>query len=275
MKKLAIIPIVALLSGCMQTTPKLQSFNNDLKILQKYNIEANRLHKDNNGNSLFFITNQNGTFIYKLDKNMNVLMSKKVPIMINPTKLELVNNKIYLLGYSVKNQKPILLTFDKNGNLLTKKLYGNKFNTPRDFIIDKTPIVAINSYGKTTSTDIDIYKNNKKYSFASPLSEEVNFIRKFNNGYLILGNISEDTQNALIIYTDKNFKTKWALDIDYGVEEDVKSVKIKDNKIIVTINSQNYTGMESDFTITINKDGKIISKKQDYKIKDLPLKFHG
>jgi hypothetical protein len=33
--------------------------------------------------------------------------------------------------------------------------------------------------------------------------------------------------------------------------------------------------MESDYTIIIDKDGKIISKNQDYKIKDLPLKFHG
>ncbi len=275
MKKLMLIPAIALISGCMQTTPqKTHSFDNEFKILNKYNISKNRLHKIND-NYLFFITNQNGTVIYKLDKNLKVIMSKKVPIMINPTRLKITNNKIYLLGYSINDKKPILLTFDKDGNLLNKKIYGKKFNTPRDFIIDKTPIVAINSYGKTTSTDIDIYKNNKKYSFASPLGEEVNFIRKFNNGYLILGNISQDNQNALIIYTDKNFKTKWSLDINYGVDEDVKNVKIETNKIIVTIHSQNYKGMESDYTIIIDKDGKIISKSQDYKIKDLPLKFHG
>jgi len=274
MKKLLLIPAIAIISGCMQTTPKIKSFNNDLKILNKYNIDTNRLHRMGD-NYLFFITNQNGTIIYELDKNLKVIMSKKVPIMINPTKLRISDNKIYLLGYSVNDKKPILLTFDKNAKLLNKKFYGEKFNTPRDFIIDKTPIVAVNSYGKTTSSDIDIYKNNKKYSFTSPFAEEVNFIKKFKNGYLILGNVSQDTQNALIIYTDKNFKTKWMLDIDYGIDEDVKDIKIEDNKIIVTIHSQNYTGMESDYTIILDEDGKILSKKQDYKIKNLPLKFHG
>jgi hypothetical protein len=33
--------------------------------------------------------------------------------------------------------------------------------------------------------------------------------------------------------------------------------------------------MESDYTIILDENGKILSKKQDYKIKNLPLKFRG
>jgi arginyl-tRNA synthetase len=39
MKKLMLIPAIALISGCMQTTPqKTHSFDNEFKILNKYNI---------------------------------------------------------------------------------------------------------------------------------------------------------------------------------------------------------------------------------------------
>jgi len=78
----------------------------------------------------------------------------------------------------------------------------------------------------------------------------------------------------LLVFVDKNFKTIWVRDIDFGLEENIVNIKLVDNKnIIATVVSQNYTGMEQKWDIKLDKNGKIISKNKNFELKDVDLQF--
>ena len=279
MKKLLLIPTTLLFFGCSNYNnidKKINSTKKDMKLLNEYHTTKNNLHKLGN-NYIFLNLATDGTLaFYKIDKNYNLIASKKLTLVVTPHKVKVINNKVYVLAYSQTKNLPIFLTLDKEGNILNKFYVGNKFNTPRDFIVENNDvIITLNSYSPDNGTDIVIYKNQKTYKIATKYSEESKTILPFNNGYLLVGNVTQDTQNVFVAFLDKNFNIKWNRDIDFGLEESIKDIKIKNNIIILKIISQNYTGMEEYYTIKIDKNGKILNQSKEFEIKNYPLKFQG
>jgi len=279
MKKLLLIPIALFTIGCVNNQnidKKIDTTKKDMKLLNDYHTTKENLHKLGN-NYIFLTLASNGTLtFYKIDKNYNPVMSKAINLVITPAKVKVKNDKVYILAYSQTENRPIFVILDKDGNILKHFLIGKKFNTPVDFIIgDNDEIIGLNAYSKDNLTDIIIYKNKKTYKFASKYAEELSTIIPYNDGYLLIGNVTQNTQNVFISFVDKNFKLKWTRDIDFGLEESLKDVKIKNGEIILTVISQNYTGMEQYYTIKIDKNGKILNQTKEFEIKNYPLKFQG
>jgi len=279
MKKLMLLPVLFML-GCVNNQnidQKIDNTTKDMKLLNDYHTTKQNLHKL--GNDYIFInldSNGNITF-YKIDKNYDLISYKTLKnLVITPYKIKVKNNKVYILAYSQTKNLPIFLILDSNGNILEKSYIGKKFNTPRDFIIQKNKIIIVlNSYSKDNSTDIVIYDNKTPHLFSSKYAEEATAIIPFNNGYLLVGNISRENQDAFIAYLDNNFKTKWVRELDFGLEESVKEIKIENNIISLKIVSQNYTGMEQYYIVKIDKNGKILNQSKQFEIKNYPLKFQG
>ena len=280
MKKLLIIPIALFTIGCTNNTninKDIKKTNKDMKLLKTYHTTKINLHKLGN-NYIFLNLDSNGNVtLYTIDKNYDLVDSKKINLVITPREVKVKNDKIYILAYSQTENKPIFLILNKKGDILKKYFIGKKFNTPRSFFVDKhnNIIITLNSYSKDNSTDIVIYKNQKPYTFSSKYAEEAFAILPYEKGYLLVGNVDQTTQNVFVAYLDDNFKTKWIRDIDFGLEESIKDIEIKNNEIILNIISQNYTGMEQYYNIKIDKNGKILNQSKDFEIKNYPLKFQG
>jgi len=279
MKKLLLIPTTLLFFGCNNYNnidKKIDSTTKDMKLLNDYHTTKNNLHKLGNNYIFLNLATDGSLAFYKIDKDYNPILSKELKLVITPHKVKVINNKVYVLAYSQTKNLPIFLTLDKDGNILNKFYVGNKFNTPRDFLVNNNNIIiTLNSYSASNGTDIIIYKNKKEYKIATKYSEESTAILAFNNGYLLVGNVNQDTQNVFVAFLDKNFNIKWNRDIDFGLEESIKDIKIENNIIILKIISQNYTGMEEYYTIKIDKNGKILNQNKEFEIKNYPLKFQG
>jgi len=280
MKKLLLFPLSLFIVGCVNNTninKKMDTTKKDMKLLNDYHTTKRNLHKL--GNDFIFLNlNSNGQItFYKIDKNYDLISSKKVGLVITPHQIKVKNDKVYVLAYSQTKNQPIFLILDKDGNILSKKLLGKKFNTPKSFLVNENNsiIVALNSYSKDNGTDIVIYEDSTPHTISTKYSEEATTILPFKNGYLLIGNISQTTQNVFVAYLDKNFKQIWTRDIDFGLEESLKDVKIENNEIILTIISQNYTGMEEYYTIKLDSNGKILTHSKKFEIKNYPLKFQG
>ena len=273
MKKLSLVLVTALFIGCAtnhNVTPKVNA-KQELKILKKYSISKDKIKKIDN-NYVFDILEENGQFnLYLLDKNYQIIKKVNIKGVIEPKSLKVYNDKIYILGYDNTANKPIIIVFDKYLKEISRKHYGDKFDTANDFIVLDKPIVLANGYDNGVAYTKVI--SDKTHTFKTDKNVNLTIIKPFNDGFVLAGEIMNDTGNALIVYTDKNFKPIWIRDIDLGVEENVEHLKIKDNKIIATIISQNYTGMENSWDIEIDKDGKIITKSKNFEIEDIPTKF--
>ena len=279
MKKLLLIPIALFTIGCVNNPnvdKKIENTKKDMKLLNDYHTTKRNLHKLKDNYIFLNLANDGSLTFYKINKNYDLISSKKINLVITPHKVKINNNKVYVLAYSQTENKPIFIILDENGNIIKKFYIGKKFNTPADFIVKNDKIIiGLDSYSKNTLTDIIIYENNKPHTIASKYAEELTTIIPYNNGYLIIGNVTQDTQNVFISYVDKNFKAQWTRDIDFGLEESIKDVIIKNNKIILKIGSENYTGMEEYYTIEIDENGKILNKSKDFEIKNYPIKFQG
>jgi len=274
---LTTLTTTSLFVGCANSnSPETNKVDvkTNLKMLKQYSISKEKLHKIGN-NYVFDVLNTNGTlYLYTLDNRHQFIKKIKVNGVIEPKKLKVFNNKIYLLGYNQQDNKTILLTFDKELKELSRKNYGDKYDTPRDVIIENNNIIiALNSYNNGIS-NIKIIENGESHLFSNSQNTSISFLIPFNNGYLIAGEVQDDTQNALLVFVDKNFKTIWVRDIDFGLEENIVNIKLVDNKnIIATVVSQNYTGMEQKWDIKLDKNGKIISKNKNFELKDVDLQF--
>jgi len=274
---LTTLTTTSLFVGCANSnSPEINKVDvkTNLKMLKQYSISKEKLHKIGN-NYVFDVLNTNGTlYLYTLDNKHQFIKKIKVNGVIEPKKLKVFNNKIYLLGYNQQDNKTILLTFDKELKELSRKNYGDKYDTPRDVIIENNNIIiALNSY-KNGISNIKIIENGKVHLFSNSQNTSISFLIPFNDGYLIAGEVQDDTQNALLVFVDKNFKTIWVRDIDFGLEENIVNIKLVDNKnIIATVVSQNYTGMEQKWDIKLDKNGKIISKNKNFELKDVDLQF--
>jgi len=277
MKKFYVTLIGAFFIGCNnspQTPTKEIDVETELKILKKYSIDQSQL-VNFEGYYLFDILETDGKFnLYLLDKNYNIAKKQNIKGVIEPKKLKTFKDKIYILGYDQEKNQTILLTFDKNLKELKREYFGNKFETPRDMIIkENSIIVALNSY-KNGISSIKIVKNNNSYLFSLKTNNtNINFIKAFKDGFILAGEVQNETGNALLICVDKNFKTLWIRDLDLGLEENVKKLKVTKNSIIATIISQNYTGMEEEWDIEIDENGKILTKNKNFTINDIPLQF--
>jgi hypothetical protein len=266
-----------LLIGCANTTQTPNStknqFNLDMTILKKYNIEKNQLQKIGNG-YVFYLLNTDGKLkLYRLDKNYNLIGEKPINKLIDPKKLKVFENKIYLLGYEQNKNKPILMVFDKNGNDIKNIYYGVKFDTPVDFVVKNNNIlVLLNNYNNGI-TNIKISTNNKTTLIQSINSENGAVITTFGKNYLVGGSIQNDSENALLICLNKNLTPIWHKDMDFGAQDSINQITINHDKILANVISQNYTGMMERWEIVLDKNGKIISKNKKLSIKDVPLRF--
>ena len=279
MKKLLLIPIALFTIGCTNNAnidKKIDNTTKDMKLLNDYHTTKGNLHKLGKNYIFLNLATDGSLAFYKIDENYEPVSSKELKLVITPHKVKVIDNKVYVLAYSQTENKPIFVILDKDGNIIKKFLVGKKFNTPKDFIVkDNNIIIALNSYSKDNGTDIMIYKNNTPHTISTKYSEEVTAIVPFKDGYLLFGNVDQDTQNVFVAFLDKDFKIKWSRDIDFGLEEAIKDISIKDNIITLKIVSQNYTGMEEYYTIQINENGKILNQNKDFEIKNYPLKFQG
>ena len=271
MKKIIFYTLIAFLFlGCTTKVTTKTINNKSLELLTKYGIDENSLTKK--GNFYFYILQTSDGFkILKFNKNYNLVWQKlfKHPINIVKTKIK---DNIYVLGYDEVTNRVVFLTFDLNGNLKSKKYYGKKYDLARDFIIiNETPFIAITHYNNNKS-DIIIY-GKKPIKITSNQKKDVSFIKKFNSNLLIVGTVFNKNEDVLVVYKTLDNKLIWEKAIDFGMDERVLDVDIKDNIIHLKVTSTDSMGEEKKYLIKIDKNGKIIEIKKDMEFKRLPHHF--
>jgi hypothetical protein len=272
MKKLLLIPLLFL--GCASNyaniDKKIEETNKERKLIQKYQISKSALTKVKNG-YIFTLPEGNGFSIYKIDENYDLVAKKQIPFLFDIKKTKYKNSKIYIVGYDQKKDKPALFIIDENLKNYTIKDFANKYDLPKDFIIDKNPVVLLSTY-KNQNADIELYANGKTTIFPNPDQEHGSFIIKKDGGYYIIGSIQHPQEDLLILFV-KDGKIVWSKVYDFGMEDLPTKVEIKDNNIVIEVLSQDYMGAEHQFFITIDSNGKIIKIKKGIEFKTLPTRY--
>jgi len=277
MKKILFIPLIGLafFSGCANNQQNVKPLEfKSIDLLDKYGISESALIKAGE-NYIFVIPDLNGAAIYKLDKNYNLIWKKVTPILLDPVKSQVKNEKIFILGYDQKKNRAALLEYDLNGKLEKIKYFAKQYDLARDFVITNTKTyVAVTEYSPNNNSDIIIYgDDNIKLTLSSPNMDDVNFIKPYKNGLLIIGTTLGKSENVLIAYKTFDNKTVWAKIIDLGMDEKPVRVAIKNNEITLEILSTDNMGAEKDVTFIIDENGKVKSVKKGVEFKQLPMKY--
>ncbi len=260
MKKLITTALVAgLFLGCATTNNQTKITPLNLKVLKEYQVSQTSLRPLNNG-YVFFKTGIRGVDIYYLDKNYN-LLKKVTTKSIEPFKLKIENNKIYILGE--KNNKPIILMYDDKGKLIKSYSVGNKFDIPADIIDNKVLLTKYNNGSYISFGKIDL-KSTKNLTATSVI--------KVDGGYMIFGTILEKSEDLFIAFI-KNNKLKWSKVYDFGMDNGIESVKVENNEIYLNVFSTDYMGAKTEYKIVLDKNGNIIKKSKTLEIKELPPRF--
>ena len=274
MKKILLpIGILLLLSGCanknLSIDKELKEMQIENKIIQKYQISKESLVKSGN-NYYFYEPVNDGITIYELDKNYNIKKIKKIKKLIDVTKIKADDKSIYILGYDQEKNSPMIITLTQNLNIKNTKYFGYKYDIPKDMIIDKTPVVILIHY--QNGANLEICENNKCKFYKENYNTLPKFIKKFNGGYLIVGSIQHPKEDLLILFI-KNNKIVWSKVYDFGLDDTPYKIKIKGDKAVIKLISQDYMGAEKYITIEIDKNGNILNKKKELEFKQLPTRF--
>ena len=270
MKKIIFYILIFLFLGCTNKTVKNAINNKSIELLTKHGINKNLLIKKDNFYYSILQT-VDGFKIVKLDKKYNLIWQKFFKASIDIIKTKIKNN-IYVLGYDKNESKIVFLIFNLNGKLKNKKYYGKKYDLARDFtIINSIPFIALTRYNNNKS-DIIIF-GKKLIKITSNQKKDVSFIKNFNKKLLIIGTVFNKNEDILIVYKTLNDKLIWEKVIDFGMDERVLDVNIKNNIINLKIVSTDSMGEEKEYLIMIDKNGKIINTKKGIEFKRLPNSF--
>ena len=272
MKKSLLIPLIFLGCANTQISHEIKTINQDKKIIERYQVSQDSLTKAGNFYA-FFKPCAKGVQITLIDKNLNPLKTVNSPVFMNGSKLKYLNSNFYLLGYDENKNEPVLIIFDQNLKVKKIDYFPYKYAMAEDFIIvNKKPVVLINTFSPKTEADILIYNNKKNIKIASPKAETGKFIKKYQNGYVVVGSIQNNNED-LLIANIQNGKIKWIKTFNLGMDETPKKVSIKDDKIIINTIAEDYMGASTYYKLIIDKNGKIISRKKSLEFKALPTKF--
>jgi len=272
MKKLLLIPFIFLGCANTQISQNIKNINKSQKIIEKYQVNKDSLTKVGDLYA-FFKPSAKGIQITLIDKNLNIVKQANSPILMSGRKLKYFKEKLYLLGYDENKNKPVIITFNKNLKVEKIKYFPYKYAIPEDFtIINKKPVILINTFSPKTQADILVYNNKKIIKIASPKAENGKFIKKYLNGFVIAGSVQNKDEDLLIANVQNN-KIKWIKVIDLGMGETPQKLTIKNGKIIIDVISQDYMGAANYYQIILNKNGKTISKKKNLEFKALPTRF--
>ncbi|QCT95149.1 hypothetical protein FE773_08080 [Caminibacter mediatlanticus TB-2] len=272
-KKLSII-LASLFIGCSSTNisvdKKIKETNIENSLIQKYEITKNSLTSLNNYYYFYKVENK-GITIYKMDKNYNLVDKKIIPIIIDTQKITSNNKNLYLIGYDENKQKPIILIIDSDLNIKEKKYIGDKFDVPKDIVTNSNKInVLLLTYKNGADFKICNLKNCK--TFSKPNNQLPKFIKKFNDGYLVIGSYQDNKEDLYIAFI-KNNKIVWEKRYDFGYSDIPQKVIIKNDKIFINVNSTDYMGANKYLTIILDKNGKLIKKEQNLEFQQLPTKL--
>lgn len=268
MKKI-IIPVILLFIGCstqINVEKNIKEINTENKILSQYHISKKALIKLKN-NYYFYEIVPNGFVIYKLDSNYNIIQSKKINRLIDITKLKSSNDNLIILGYDQEKNQPVILKFDEKLNLKQSIYVGHKFDIPKD--ISKDNAILLIHY--QNGAKLEICKNKCKI-YPSKFNIFPKFIKKFNGGYLIVGSIQHPQEDLIILFI-KNGKIINSKVYDFSMDDSPIDVKIKKDRAIIKVISQDYMGAQKYITVEIDKNLNIINKEKKLEIKQLPLRF--
>ena len=276
MKKLLFIPLIgfALFTGCTSSNEPVKTLSyKSIDLLDKYGVSESALMKTDDG-CIFVIPDPNGAAIYKLDKKYNLVWKKITPVLLDPIKSEIKNNKLYILGYDQKKNRVVLLTYDLSGKLLSKKYFGKEYNLARDFaIINNTTYVAVTQYTPDNNSDIVIYGGKTEITVSTPYMDDVKYIKPYQKGLLVIGTTQSDSENVIIAYKSLDNKTVWAKTIDLGMDEKPLEVSIDNNEIKLKVLSTDNMGAEKEVTFVIDQNGNVKSVKKGVEFKQLPMKY--
>ncbi len=274
MKIKYLFPAALLILGCANNPNidnKIKETAVEKQIVEKYHITKNSLTKIDN-DYYFYEPDPNGIAIIKLDSNYNLKERKVIKKLIEGHKLLTDGKNIYLIGYDQIKNRPVIVTLDKNLNIKKEQYIANKFDIPKDAIIENGSLTVLLLTYKD-GADIEIYSKGKTKVFKEKNNQLPNFIKKFKDGYVIIGSYQHPKSEDLLVIYIKNNKIIWAKSYDFGLDDTPKKVQITNDSIKIDVISQDYMGAEKYITIELDSQGNVKKIKKGLEFKVLPTRF--
>jgi len=130
MKKILFLTgTLFLFTGCVNTQQNIKPISmKSVNLLDKYGVSEKALMPVNDG-YIFVIPAAGGADVYKLDKNYNLIWKKSTPILIDPVKSEIKNNRTTL--------KPGIQDIAKSHDLKLKHITTTGTSLSISFVPDK------------------------------------------------------------------------------------------------------------------------------------------